>query len=271
MNKLVSVIIPNYNSSLYIEDTINSVLNQSYENIEIIVVDDFSTDDSVELVSKISQNHKNIKIIKLESNFGRPAGPRNIGLDCAQGDFIAFLDSDDIWHHQKIEIQLKKMKEEDSAFSSTDIEHFKNKESLKNFDKIYDTNKIFVKKRKLNDLLIKNFIISGSSVLCKREIIKDTKFNEDELYKAVEDYQFWLDLHKDENFESIFIPEKLVYYRHSESSISKDKLNQAKKVYNLLNNYRNNGLGLGFKKYLYFTTYIFLSIKSLLIRKVRKI
>ena len=69
MNKLVSVIIPNYNSFLYIEDTINSVLNQSYENIEIIVVDDFSTDDSVKLVSKISQNHKNIKIIKLESNF----------------------------------------------------------------------------------------------------------------------------------------------------------------------------------------------------------
>ena len=83
----------------------------------------------------------------------------------------------------------------------------------------------------------------------QREIIKDTKFNEDELYKAVEDYHFWLDLHKSENFESIFIPEKLVYYRHSESSISKDKLNQAKKVYNLLNNYRNNGLGLGFKKY----------------------
>ena len=82
--------------------------------------------------------------------------------------------------------------------------------NLKNFDKIYDTNKIFVKE--LNDLLIKNFIISGSSVLCKREIIKDTKFNEDELYKTVEDYQFWLDLHKDENFESIFIPEKLVYY-----------------------------------------------------------
>ena len=104
----------------------------------------------------------------------------------------------------------------------------------------------------------------------QREIIKDTKFNEDELYKAVEDYQFWLDLHKDENFESIFIPEKLVYYRHSESSISKDKLNQAKKVYNLLNNYRNNGLGLGLSIF-YFTTYIFLSIKSLLIRKVRKI
>ena len=65
MNKLVSVIIPNYNSFLYIEDTINSVLNQSYENIEIIVVDDFSSDDSVKLVSKISQNHKNIKIIRL--------------------------------------------------------------------------------------------------------------------------------------------------------------------------------------------------------------
>ena len=59
MNKLVSVIIPNYNSFLYIEDTINSVLNQSYENIEIIVVDDFSSDDSVKLVSKISQNHNN--------------------------------------------------------------------------------------------------------------------------------------------------------------------------------------------------------------------
>ena len=166
MNKLVSVIIPNYNSFLYIEDTINSVLNQSYENIEIIVVDDFSTDDSV-IVKNLTKS-KNIKIIKLESNFGRPAGPRNIGLDCAQGDFIAFLDSDDIWHHQKIEIQLKKMKEEDIAFSSTDIEHFKNKESLKNFDKIYDTNKIFFKKRKLNDLLIKNFIISGSSVLMQK-------------------------------------------------------------------------------------------------------
>ena len=101
MEPLVSVIIPNFNNSRFILEAINSVILQDYENIEIIVVDDGSTDNSVEVLSNLSS------ITLLSSiNLGA-ASARNIGILAAKGEYIALLDSDDVWERNKISLQLK--------------------------------------------------------------------------------------------------------------------------------------------------------------------
>jgi glycosyltransferase involved in cell wall biosynthesis len=100
---LVSVIIPTYNCAKYIETTINSVLNQNYDNLEIIVVDDGSTDNTKNIISSITDDRLIYYFIK---NSGGPAKPRNLGLMNCKGDYIAFLDSDDKWRNDKVMKQI---------------------------------------------------------------------------------------------------------------------------------------------------------------------
>ncbi|WP_341876737.1 glycosyltransferase family 2 protein [Defluviitalea saccharophila] len=105
--KLVSVIIPVYNVESYIFDTINSVINQTYKNIEIIVVDDGSTDNTGEIVKKISENHQRL-IYYYQSNQGVSAA-RNKGIELSKGEYISFLDGDDLWMENKIEKQINEI------------------------------------------------------------------------------------------------------------------------------------------------------------------
>ena len=103
---LVSVIIPCFNSELFIQDCVESVLKQTYENIEIILIDDGSTDESL---SKIEQFSTKIMILKKENQGA--ASARNLGIRNSNGSYIAFLDSDDIWHPEKIERQVQRITE----------------------------------------------------------------------------------------------------------------------------------------------------------------
>ncbi|MFA5528540.1 MAG: glycosyltransferase family 2 protein [Peptostreptococcales bacterium] len=105
---LVSVITPSYNSSLFIEKTINSVLAQSYEKWEMIIVDDCSSDNSIDVIEKYVTNDSRIKLILLDKNSGA-AVARNTAIQYAKGRFIAFLDSDDSWHKDKLTHQVQFM------------------------------------------------------------------------------------------------------------------------------------------------------------------
>jgi len=105
---LVSIITPSYNSSKYIYDTIQSVVSQTYVNWEMIIVDDFSTDNSILIIQNILEIDSRIKLIKLKKNVG-PAIARNKAIEISSGKYIAFLDSDDLWHKDKLEKQLKFM------------------------------------------------------------------------------------------------------------------------------------------------------------------
>lgn len=113
MNELVSIIMPSYNTASFISKTIESVLNQTYKNWELLIVDDCSTDDTDEIVSKY--NDKRIVYLKNEKNSGA-AISRNRALRNAKGKWIAFLDSDDLWHPTKLEKQIKFMKKMDISF-----------------------------------------------------------------------------------------------------------------------------------------------------------
>lgn len=116
MQTLVSVLIPNFNTSKFVSQAIQSVLDQSYTNFELIIVDDGSSDDSVEVISRFNDNR--IVFIPLESNHG-PQFVRNLALSKAQGRFIAFLDSDDLWEKDKLLYQITAMQSNSIALSYT--------------------------------------------------------------------------------------------------------------------------------------------------------
>ncbi len=118
--KKVSVIVPVYNSSKYLEECINSVIKQSYKNLEIIIVNDKSTDNSLSIIN--SFNDKRIKVINLKENSGVSIA-RNKGVEVSTGDLICFLDSDDYWNLKKIERQVKFIK--NKAFIYSDYEFLK--------------------------------------------------------------------------------------------------------------------------------------------------
>lgn len=119
---LVSIITPMYNSEKFIEATIKSVINQTYKDWEMIIVDDCSTDNSPNIVKPYVEKDSRIKYIRVEFNQG-VSHARNVALKEASGQFIAFLDSDDIWKKNKLKKQVEFMEKNDYYFSYTDYEY----------------------------------------------------------------------------------------------------------------------------------------------------
>ncbi|MGJ0535819.1 glycosyltransferase family 2 protein, partial [Enterococcus faecium] len=111
--KKVSIVMPAYNASRFITESVNSVQNQTYNNWEIIIVNDASTDDTQYRLESMAKKDNRIKIINLEKNMGA-AYARNIAIKNTRGEFIAFLDSDDTWYPKKLERQLKFMERTES-------------------------------------------------------------------------------------------------------------------------------------------------------------
>ena len=124
---LVSVLMPYYKKKPFIESSIQSILNQTYQNFEIIVIDDELSDESSEVLKKISTLDKRIMVIKNKNNQG--AGEtRNFGIKIASGEYIAFCDCDDLWKKTKLDQQLKFMRNLNIDFSFTAYEIINNKE-----------------------------------------------------------------------------------------------------------------------------------------------
>ena len=119
MGDLVSIIMPNYNSGKYIGAAIESVLAQTYTDWQLLIVDDGSSDDSVRLIERYADNDNRIRLFSNQSNLGA-AEARNLALKHAEGRWIAFLDSDDIWKEDKLEKQISFMEENGYAFSCSD-------------------------------------------------------------------------------------------------------------------------------------------------------
>ena len=121
MMPLVSIIMPCYNAERYIAQSIESVLAQTYQNWELLITDDCSTDKSVEIISKYSKNDDRISVIVPDEHQGI-ARTRNMSISRARGRFVAFLDSDDIWYPEKLEKQVNYMLENDLAFTYSSYE-----------------------------------------------------------------------------------------------------------------------------------------------------
>ena len=170
----IDIILPNYNSFEFITETVKSILNQTYKNWRLIIVDDFSDEKTRSLLKKISKN-KNIKVYFMKKNRG--AGfCRNYAIKKSKSPYLAFIDSDDIWGKNKLRNQIKFIKKNNFPFSYTNYETFG------------------LKKRKIKNPLKLNYItflrntsIATSTMLVKRSLIGKTKFINT---KICEDYYF---------------------------------------------------------------------------------
>ncbi len=121
---LVSIITPVYNSEEFLSETIKSIQNQTYKNWRLLLVDDCSKDNSSEIIKSFRKEDARIKYIKLEKNSGA-AVSRNVGIKNAEGRFIAFVDSDDLWDSRKLEIQIEYMLKENVGFSFTSYRYMR--------------------------------------------------------------------------------------------------------------------------------------------------
>lgn len=119
---LVSIIMPMHNSAMFVEDAILSVLSQTYKDWELLVVDDSSTDNSTDIVKAYQKKNKNIRLLINDYHTGLPSAPRNFGIKHANGQYIAFLDSDDCWLPGKLEKQIKQFDSDKIAIVFSDYE-----------------------------------------------------------------------------------------------------------------------------------------------------
>lgn len=262
---LVSVIIPVFNSALYLAKTLDSVVQQSFTDMEIIVVDDCSTDDSRQVVRGFVDRDERVKLIKLNSNSGSPAKPRNVGIEHASGRFLAFLDSDDIWHQRKLEIQLGVMSKHELAFSSTHVRKFVDASASSDQEISTDITSLEFERFGFNDLIRKN-IVATSSVIVLRSVVAGFEFSTSEGAYGLEDYKMWLDVLAAGDVRAGLIKFVSGGYRVREGSMSRSKLRMALRVYRFLSVYSHDKRTLGAKKYFYFVTYLLGSLNSKMYR-----
>lgn len=212
MNKLVSIITPNYNSEKFIAETISSVLKQTYEHWEMIIVDDASTDNSIKIINAYLEKDSRIQLHQLSKNVGAGVA-RNKAIELSKGSFIAFLDSDDLWLPKKLEEQISFMNRNKYNFTHTSYEEI-NENGVK-------TNKIINCKKKIN---------YAQMLYCNKIGCLTAVYNKDVLGKVYmpnirkrQDYALWLQLLKKEEFV-YGIPKNLASYRVRSNSISNNKI-----------------------------------------------
>ena len=216
----VDIILPNYNSSNYIIKTVNSILNQSYKNWKLIIVDDFSDEKTIKILKKNFIN-KNIKIYFLKKNRG--AGfCRNYAIKKSSSPYLAFIDSDDIWEREKLKKQINFMKKNNYSFSYTDYVTFGDKNrKIKTPKKINFSN------------FIKNTAIATSTMIVKRDKIKNIKFTNT---KICEDYYFKCKLLKKVKY-AYCLKKYLTKYRVRKNSLQSSNLKNIFWIYKINREY----------------------------------
>lgn len=218
---MISIITPAYNAEHYICETIKSVQAQTYQDWELIVVDDCSTDYTSVLVSEYAKSDTRIKLLKAPQN-GGVAKARNLGLEKADGEYIAFVDSDDLWKPNKLEKQLAFMKEKGCVLSYTDFQKFNSADG--SLAKVMRC----PKKMRANDIL-KNTAIGCLTVMVDKK--QSGEFRMPPL-NHTEDNCTWYHILKDTNQTAYNVGEVLSLYRDGNASMTKNKGKSAKQQWN---------------------------------------
>lgn len=232
---LVSIVTPAYNCERFIGETIESVINQTYKNWEMIIVDDGSTDKIGNIVKNYCKRDIRIKYF-WQKNSGRPAVPRNVAIRKAKGKYIAFLDSDDLWVSEKLARQVEYM------------------EKHPDLDLVYGLakcvgNPLFegrlVKQPKdvafcttFEELFICNSIVCLTVIVRASSLQRVGLFNEAPSFVSAEDWDLWLRFAHD--YKIGFIPELVGFYRVHTQGISKDETKYLKPL-NIIEKYENMG------------------------------
>jgi len=210
---LVDVILPNFNKGEYLEEAIDSVLSQTYKNWKLYIIDDHSSDNSYKVLQKF-ENQENIFVKKLYKNMG-PSFCRNLGLRISNSQFIAFLDSDDFWTKNKLELQINFMKKNKYEFTFTDYTPFLQKKNEKNFIKSTNISPSLDFKK-----FTQNSSINTSTMMITRTIVDNLKFKK---IQKLEDYLFKCQILK-KGIVAKKLKMNLASYRILQNSRSSQKL-----------------------------------------------
>lgn len=206
----ISVIIPTYNSADYISKAVDSVLNQTHQDFEIIIIDDGSTDNTQQVIESYNDN----RIIYIKQKNAGPAEARNNGLKRAKGEYVAFLDADDKWVPDKLQLQIEAFKLNPSVsmvYSKLEILNKNNETDEIHSFKNYPNNLELLK------YLVFNHIAIVPAVMIKKSYIDQVGFFNPELYTG-EDWDFWLRLASKSNF--YYIDKTLVLRYRPKTSIT---------------------------------------------------
>lgn len=250
----VSIIVPVYNVEMYIEKCLNSLVNQTLKDIEIIIVNDGSKDDSYKIVKKYQEKFNNI--VYLEKENGGLSDARNFGMPYAKGEYIAFLDSDDYVEYDIYEKMYNKAKETNSDYVECDfIWEYPNKS-------VIDTGEKYEGK---HDMLQKVRVVAWNKLI-KREILEKTKIQFPKGYRY-EDIEFTYKLIPYIN-KSSCLREPLIHYIQRDGSISNVQNERTKEIFDVLDNvinyYKENNIYDEYKQELEYVYARFLFCSSLL-------
>ena len=208
---LVSIILPVYNGGKYLKSSIDSVLSQTYKEFELIIINDGSTDGSIEIINSYSDER--IKLFDHKINIGY-VYRLNEGIILSKGKFIARIDSDDLWKSNKLSTQIKAFNNDNNLFFvATD------------YNKIDEKGKVFFTEKSSNIKGLKNNIlkrcfICHSSIIYRKEIIHNVGvYNEN--IKYAEDYDYWIRILA--KYKGLILPEVLTDYRITNESVSSKK------------------------------------------------
>lgn len=274
----VSVVITSYNYDKYIKDAIESILNQSYSDFELVIIDDCSTDNSVKIIKQFEDER--IKFIQNEENLGLKSSIQKAISYCS-GEWIAFLESDDLWLPDTLEKRLacaEKYPQVGIIFN--DVLEFGDEDWLlavkNNFDRV---RKILSKKtfpkNIFYDINVHNLILTFSSVMIKRELFENVSFETP--IDALLDW--WLYIHIAYNTEAYYMKDKLTKWRqHKQSYIMRKKKSKFKmaNIEAYLDVYKTKNLGVKFLPFLVFSIVQMLFSRAkfyniVLIRKIKDI
>ncbi|MBW8308357.1 MAG: glycosyltransferase [Candidatus Paracaedibacteraceae bacterium] len=248
MEDKVSVIVPAYNCEKYISDCLDSVLNQTYQNWELIIVNDKSPDSSADIILKYVENDSRIMLLNNKTNMGA-ASSRNKGIQNSTGRYIAFLDSDDMWKPTKLERQVEFMKTNNYGFTFT------------GYDMFYESGKKnkYVSVPKVVDykMFLKDSIIGNLTVIMDKNIVGEVVIETGYL----EDTITWLKYLK-KGFKAYGLNENLASYRVSNVSVSSNKIKNSQRRFRILRDRENLPF---FLSIYYHSLYIYHAIKKRLI------
>ena len=209
----VDVIMPNYNKGEFLEESIDSVLAQEYKNWNLFVIDNFSNDNSKEILNKFKAGKSNINIIYLSKNKGA-AFSRNLGIRLSKAEYISFIDSDDYWSSDKLKDQISFMQKFNHIFTYTDYTPFVLKNNNKVFKKEVVSPNTFTYDQFINDTTI-----ATSSMIIKRSFVSIIKFSK---VGSFEDYPFKCKILK-KGCTAIKLKKNSMFYRITKDSLSSNK------------------------------------------------
>lgn len=231
-DRLVSVVMPLYNGARYLQRPVESVLGQSHGELELVVVDDGSTDGGADLIDEYARSDQRVRLLRSERN-GGVASARNRAIEVARGRYVAFLDSDDWWHVDKLRRQLSALDAHDAAIAYASYQRMAEDGSPLAVVEPPPT----VGHR---DMLHSNHIGNCTGIYDRKRLGGDGRFRK----IGHEDYVFWLDLvRRAGRAVRADAGEPLAYYLVRGGSVSSNKLRAARWQWRIYRDIENLGLG----------------------------